>query len=151
MYNVKKKWEFIYDIKIVMSPPVHHLCQNIIGNFLGWYVWYQFWFSNKDNPIEILIFLITSWKFQDCVYRGGEQVETVWNYIIKVLLSNCPVQFVYNCRITQSTLQYTNSWREKRRVHAFPRRICMRRNANIFVQNLNASTYQFPRKIIVMP
>ena len=43
-------WEFLYDIMILKSLSVHHLCQNIIKIFSMWSLEYQFYFSSKDSP-----------------------------------------------------------------------------------------------------
>ena len=37
-------------------------------------------FFSKDIPMEIFTFLITSVRFQECVCRDDEHVETVLNY-----------------------------------------------------------------------
>ena len=69
-------WKFLYDIMLFKSPPVHHPCQHITGIFP---LSYQFYFSNKDTPIEILTFflLITCGKFHECIDKDGEHVKTI--------------------------------------------------------------------------
>ena len=68
---------FLYDIRILKSPPVHHPYQLISGIFPGWFPPYQLCFSNKDSPIEILTFLFTCGRFQECAEMNGEHVETI--------------------------------------------------------------------------
>ena len=75
-----------YDIMILKSPSVSHSCQHILRIFTKWLPLYQFWFSNKDTLMEILIFLIIGGRFQEYSDRAGEHAETIWNDILKVLL-----------------------------------------------------------------
>ena len=101
-------------------------------------IWFQVFLSNTNN-------LHTVFWFQ-CIFtnyptRARCDTRTIFKtefYVSEFTIFLLPDWLSLQSKIAQFSLQFTHDWRENRWIHAYPKCISVKGNANSLVQDLNS-------------
>ena len=93
---------FFSDILALMPPPVNALLESSPGGLrvITPAFWIKILILYKEIRIEIKIFLITCWRFQECLDNDCEYVETVWNCYYLECSEYWPLLYCYTLKIS---------------------------------------------------